>query len=121
MSGFSIIKRDIIKFNHEGLDLTAIVRRPTGREQVKFEAEVSRLHRVLKEKPEEGGTLVFELYLDYLSTLVLDLKPLEDDTQYPKDPEERKEFFNQAGWKFVQTLTETILSSGNLTEKEEGK
>ena len=119
---FSLVKRDHIKFEVEGTELKALVRRPTAKQLIQFEGEIDRLNKKLKSDPEESiSELLVLLYVDYLSEIVQGIEGLDTDSIYPADPEERKEFYNQAGFQFINTLISTILNTGRVDEREAKK
>lgn len=119
---FSIVKRDWVNFEVEGFELKALVRRPTAKQQIQFEGEVDRMNKKLKANPEENiSQLLVMLYIDYLTDVVQGIEGLETDSVYPADTDERKEFYNQAGFIFINTLINAILKSGRVDERESKK
>lgn len=118
--GFQINRRDWINFTAEGVDIRAMIKRPTGLDRIKFESEYSRIRKAVDSESGNIAALTYELFLDF-AVVVLDRVEGVDDSELPDDQKERRRWLDTAGWEFVTGLVWAVLESGNVQKNTEKK
>jgi len=103
---FRIYKKDKLKFEIDGEEITLHVDRLSAKKEMLFSLKVARLQDQMQEDNIEATSEIFELYADLLGEITYEVDGIDREDlpggRWPETKEDRIALFQDGGIEFLQ-------------------